>query len=87
MSSGKVELTRVTLVGVALKGLATLGDLEGVLGDDLVEGVGTATEDLAGVAVAQDVRASVLVERSGPLDGTAVADSVVARHCDLKWVG
>ena len=83
MSSGKVELTRVTLVGVALKRLATLGDLE----DDLVEGVGTATENLAGVAVAQDVRASVLVERSGPLDGTAVADSVVARHCDLKWAG
>lgn len=30
----------------------TLGELEVLLGDDLVEGVGAAAEDLAGVAMA-----------------------------------
>lgn len=48
-------LTRVTLVGVALKGIATLGDGENVLRNDLVEGEGTSAEDLAGIAVAMKI--------------------------------
>lgn len=53
--SGNWVLTRVTLVGVALDCVGALGDLEVGLGDDLVEGVGAAREDLAGVAVARDL--------------------------------
>ena len=41
--------TRVTSVGIRLGG--ALGDLEGVLGDDLVEGVFAAAEQLAGVTM------------------------------------
>lgn len=44
--------TGVTLVGVAFECAGALGDLESALGDDLVEGVGTTTENLARVAVA-----------------------------------
>lgn len=51
--SGNCVLTRVTLVGVALDCVGALGDLEVGLGNDLVEGEGTAGEDLAGVAVAR----------------------------------
>jgi hypothetical protein len=73
-------VSRVTLVGVVLEVVTTLGDLQAVLGDDLVEGVGAAGEDLAGVAVTQDVAAGVLVEGGGPFGGAAVAGSVVGRH-------
>jgi hypothetical protein len=74
------RLARVALVGVVLEVVATLCDLKVVLGDDLVKGVGTTGENLAGVAVAENVAGRVLVERGGPLSGTAVASSVVARH-------
>ena len=73
-------VARVTLVGVVLEVVTTLGDLQAVLGDDLVESVGATGQDLAGVAVTQDVAAGVLVEGGGPLGGSAVAGSVVGRH-------
>ena len=44
-----------TLAGIAVVGVglcAALGDAQGVLRDDLVEGVGAAAELFAGVAVA-----------------------------------
>lgn len=75
-------LTRVTLVGVALECVATLGDLESVLGDNLIEGVGPSREDLASVTVAQNVALLVRVELGSPFGLTAVADSVVASHFD-----
>lgn len=79
----------VTLVGVVLEAVTTLCDLQAVLGDDLVQSVGTAGEDLAGVAVAEDVARSVLIERGSPLSGTTVAGSVVGRHfragCVVVW--
>lgn len=73
-------VARVTLVGVVLELVTTLGDLQAVLGDDLVESVGATGQDLAGVAVTQDVAAGVLVEGGGPLGGSTVAGSVVGRH-------
>lgn len=76
-------VARVTLVGVVLEAVTALCDLQGVLGDDLVEGVGTTGENLAGVAVAEDVARGILVEGSGPLSGTTVAGSVVGRHFDV----
>lgn len=76
-------VARVALVGVVLEAVAALCDLQAVLGDDLVEGVGTAGKNLAGVAVAEDVRRGVLVEGGGPLSGTTVAGSVVGRHFDV----
>lgn len=74
------RLSRITLVSVVLESITTLCDLQGVLGDDLVEGVGAAGEDLAGVAVTEDVAACVLFECGGPFGGAAVAGSVVGRH-------
>lgn len=75
-------VSRVTLVSVVLEGIATLCNLERVLGDDLVQGVGAARQDLAGVAVAEDVAGGVLVEGGGPFGGAAVAGSVVGGHVD-----
>lgn len=45
-------LAGIALVGVVLECVAALGQLEGRLGDNLVEGEGAASEDLACVAVA-----------------------------------
>ncbi len=61
------------MVGVCVE--LTLGDLDVVFGDDLVEGVGSAAEDLAGIAVA----ASLLVRcvESGRLN-------VLTRGCELS---
>jgi len=73
-------VSRVTLVSVVLESVTTLCNLERVLGDDLVQGVGAAGQDLAGVAVTEDVAGGVLVEGGGPFGGTAVAGSVVGRH-------
>ena len=81
------RVSRVTLVSVVLEGITALGDLERVLGDDLVEGVGAAGEDLAGVAVTEDVAGGVLVEGGGPFGGAAVAGSVVGRHVCVLGVG
>jgi len=75
-------VARVTLVGVALNCVGALGDLEVGLGNDLVEGEGTAGEDLAGVAVAENVALLFLVKGGGPLSSAAVADSVERRHVD-----
>jgi hypothetical protein len=81
------RVSRITLVGVVLEVIATLCDFETVLRDDLVQSVGAAGEDLAGVAVAQDVGGGVLVEGGGPFGGAAVAGSVVGGHCDVcGWV-
>lgn len=44
------SLAGVPVVSVSLE--VSLGDLEVLAGDDLVEGVGAAAEELAGVAVA-----------------------------------
>jgi len=49
-----MDRTRVTLVGVGLKRVASLGVLKVALGDDLVHGESTTTKDLASVAVAVD---------------------------------
>jgi hypothetical protein len=50
---GARRLTRVTVVLVLVE--LALCDLDVALGNDLVEGVCSAAEDLAGVAVAVDV--------------------------------
>ena len=48
---GKGETcTRVTGVGIGLGG--ALGDFEGILGDDLVQGILAAAEEFAGIAMA-----------------------------------
>jgi len=53
---------RTTVTGVlVVAGLATGGDLERGLGDDLVHGVGGAAQDLAGVAVAVTMRGAVSI--------------------------
>jgi len=52
----ELSLTRVALVGVGLDRIAALGELEDVLGDDLVHGESTTAKDLAGVTVAVDKR-------------------------------
>lgn len=58
------ELTGVALVRVFAQG--PLGELEFVLGDDLVEGECSSAHDLTGVAVAQDVPLSICGELSRP---------------------
>lgn len=64
------------MVGVGLH--ITLGDLDVVFGDDLVEGVGASTKELAGVTMAQNVRA--FLELDLPFCLAAVALSVFDRH-------
>lgn len=59
-----VRRTGITLVAVLAR-LTASGDLEAGFGNDLVQSVGTAGEDLAGVAVAEDV--ALLVGLKGPL--------------------
>lgn len=51
-------LSRIALVGVFAEVFA-LCDVEGVGGDDLVEGVGGAGERFAGIAVATDMLTSI----------------------------
>jgi len=75
------RLSRITLVGVVLECITTLCNLQVILGDDLVQGVGASGEGLAGVAVAEDVACCVFVEGGGPFGGAAVAGSVVGGHC------
>jgi hypothetical protein len=80
---GWMELTTVTLVAV-LGRLAAGSDLESRLGHDLVEGVGAAGEDLAGVAVAQDVALLVRLEGPLPLVVAAVALGLEGGgHCEF----
>jgi len=82
------QRTGVTLVAV-LGGLAAGSDLKGGLGHDLVEGVGAAGEDLAGVAVAEDVALLVGLEGPLPLVVAAVALGLEGRRhcCDYLWFG
>ena len=47
------KLTRVALVGVLVQ--IALGQLEGVLGNDLVQGEFSSAHELAGATVAQNV--------------------------------
>ena len=77
------ERTGVALVAV-LRRLAAGSDLEGGLGHDLVERVGPAGEDLAGVAVAEDVALLVGLEGPLPLVVAAVALGLESRRhfCD-----
>lgn len=49
---GQGERTRVSGISVVLESVFAFGDSKVIFGDDLVEGVGTASEGLAGVAVA-----------------------------------
>jgi hypothetical protein len=80
-----IELTAVTLVAV-LGRLAAGRDLERRLGHDLVEGVRAAGEDLAGVAVAQDVALLVRLEGPLPLVVAAVALGLEGGgHCEF-WL-
>jgi hypothetical protein len=51
-------LSRIALVGVFAEVFA-LCDVEGVGGDDLVEGVGRAGERFAGIAVATNMLTSI----------------------------
>jgi hypothetical protein len=77
----ETEPTRVSLVAV-LGWLATRSDLERGLGNNLVERVRTAREDLAGVAVAENVALLVGFKSPLPLVVTAVALSLEGRrHC------
>ena len=78
------ELTRVALVAV-LRRLATGSDLEGGLGHDLVESVGAAGEDFAGVAVAEDVALLVGLEGPLPLVVAAVALGLEGRRHGLRF--
>lgn len=70
--------TRVTLVCVALELVTALGEAEVLLWDDLIQSVGTTTEDLAGVAVAEDVLAGVLVESDSPLSLAAAVGQLLS---------
>ena len=83
---GWIELTTVALVAV-LGRLAAGSDLEGGLRHDLVEGVGAAGEDLAGVTVAQDVALLVRLEGPLPLVVAAVALGLEGRghFCNDLW--
>jgi hypothetical protein len=78
--------TGVTLVAV-LRRLAAGSDLESRLGHDLVERVGAAGEDLAGVAVAEDVALLVRLEGPLPLVVAAVALGLEGRRhsCGYLW--
>jgi hypothetical protein len=77
----KIGPTRVSLVAV-LGWLATRSDLKRGLGNDLVERVRSAGEDLAGVAVAENVALLVGLKSPLPLVVTAVALSLESRrHC------
>lgn len=51
-AGGWGESTRVAGVGVGLEIIATFGELESRLGDDLIEGIRPSTDDFARVAVA-----------------------------------
>jgi len=82
-------LTRVAFVRVLAR-LTPGGDFEGGFGHDLVECVGSAGEDLAGVAVAKDVLLLVVLEGPFPLVVAAVALGWEGRHgcgCLLVLVG
>lgn len=73
--------TGVALVAV-LGRLAAGSDLESRLGHDLVERVGSAGENLAGVAVAEDVALLVGLKGPLPLVVAAVALGLESRrHC------
>jgi hypothetical protein len=76
--------TRVALVAV-LRRLAARSDLEGRLRDNLVEGVRTTREDLAGIAVAEDVALLVGLKSPLPLVVAAMALGLESRrHCYYK---
>jgi hypothetical protein len=87
------KLTGVALVAV-LRRLAAGSDLESGLGHDLVESVGAAGEDLAGVAVAEDVALFVGLEGPLPLVVAAVALGLEGRRhfcdylvdCRIEWI-
>ena len=87
------QRTGVTLVAV-LRRLAARSDLEGRLGHNLVQRVGAAGEDFAGVAVAEDVALLVGLEGPLPLVVAAVALGLEGRRhsCDclvsvrVDWV-
>lgn len=64
-------VARVALVGVHLQ--VALGELEGILGSELVEGKFTAGLELAGLAMAEDVGLGVGRELDLPFNGFAVA--------------
>lgn len=73
------SIAGVAGVGVGFQG--AFGDLDGVFGDDLVQGVGAAAEGFARVAVAEDM--GFVVEGDVPFDLAAVALCVVGRHCEI----
>jgi hypothetical protein len=55
------------------------------LGHDQVQGKGTAAQELAGVAMAEDVFG--ILKLDGPFSLAAVAFCGVGRHCELFWRG
>lgn len=66
----------IALIGVLVE--RAFGELEVVFGDDLVQGVFTTTDDLAGGAVAEDV---FLFRDSGsPRSLPTMALTLVSRH-------
>jgi len=69
-------LTRVALVAVHLQ--ITLGQVEVLLGDDLVKCEFAATHEFAGGAVAEYV--TLFRDLGGPSDLAAVALTFVLRH-------
>lgn len=70
-------VTGIAFVGVDLQ--VALGQLEVVLGDDLIKRKFTTAHQLACTAVAEDVL--LLGNFGGPSDLPAVALSFVLRHC------
>ena len=74
-----MKRTGVALVAVLAR-LTASGDLERGLGHDLVQSVGTAGENFAGVAVAEDVALLVGLEGPLPLVVAAVALGLVGGH-------
>lgn len=71
-----MEHTTVTLVGVDLE--FALGEVEVVLGNDLVQGEFTTTQNFASAAVAENV--SLFGDFDRVLDFAAMALSLVFRH-------
>lgn len=55
------NLTGITVIGVGVQ--LALCDLNVLLRDDLVEGIGSSGKNLAGVAVAEDLSKSMVIGR------------------------
>jgi len=71
-------LTRVTGVSVSLDVVLAFGDLQILLGDNLVQGIRSTTKSLAGITMAKNVRP--LFKLDLPLHLAAMALCLIGRH-------